>query len=261
MARAPVPLLLVTRSNTRSTVHRPGYSDYVGVKRYDAAGEVIGEHRFIGLFSVHRLRRARRRDPAAAPEGGGRAAARRAARGRPPGQGAASTSSPPTRATTCSRSARTSCTTPRWASWRLGERQRLRLFLWRDPYERFVSCLVYVPREAYSTELRKKFQAILMAAFAGQRADFDVLLGDTLLARVHFTIRTPPGQVPAYDRARDRGRGWPPPRGAGTTSCATRWSTRPAKATGMALFKRWGAAFPQVYREIASAPAPRCPTC
>ena len=85
-----------------------------------------------------------------------------------------------------------------------GERQRLRLFLWRDPYERFVSCLVYVPREAYSTELRKKFQAILMEAFAGQRADFGVLLGDTLLARVHFTIRTPPGQVPAYDRARDR---------------------------------------------------------
>ena len=41
----------------------------------------------------------------------------------------------------------------------LGERQRLRLFVWRDPYDRFVSCLVYVPREAYSTDLRMKFQA------------------------------------------------------------------------------------------------------
>ena len=51
MARSPVPTLLVTRSNTRSTVHRPGYSDYVGIKRYGPTGEVIGEHRFIGLFT------------------------------------------------------------------------------------------------------------------------------------------------------------------------------------------------------------------
>jgi glutamate dehydrogenase len=51
MARSPMPALLVTRSNSRSTVHRPGYTDYVGVKRYNAAGEVIGEHRFVGLFT------------------------------------------------------------------------------------------------------------------------------------------------------------------------------------------------------------------
>jgi glutamate dehydrogenase len=50
-ARASTPLLLVTRANSRSTVHRPGYTDYVGVKRYDAAGQVIGEHRFVGLFT------------------------------------------------------------------------------------------------------------------------------------------------------------------------------------------------------------------
>ena len=48
----------------------------------------------------------------------------------------------------------------------LGDRQRLRLFVRRDPFDRFVSCLVYVPREAYATDLRIKFQRILMAAFA-----------------------------------------------------------------------------------------------
>ena len=135
-----------------------------------------------------------------------------------------------------------------------GERQRLRLFLWRDPYERFVSCLVYVPREAYSTELRKKFQAILMAAFAGQRADFAVLLGDTLLARVHFTIRTPAGQVPAYDTREIEAR---------LAAAARRWDDElrdalvdeAGEGQGMALFKRWGAAFPQVYREIHRARA------
>ena len=51
VASATLPLLVVTKSNTRSTVHRAGYTDYVGVKRYNAAGEVIGEHRFIGLFT------------------------------------------------------------------------------------------------------------------------------------------------------------------------------------------------------------------
>ena len=42
---------MVTKSNARSTVHRPGYLDYIGVKRFDAAGQVCGEHRFLGLFT------------------------------------------------------------------------------------------------------------------------------------------------------------------------------------------------------------------
>ncbi len=49
-ARRP-ELLVVTKSNSRSTVHRPGYLDYIGVKRFDANGEVCGEHRFLGLFT------------------------------------------------------------------------------------------------------------------------------------------------------------------------------------------------------------------
>jgi len=253
MAHAPTPVLLVTRSNTRSTVHRPGYSDYVGIKRYNAAGEVIGEHRFIGLFSAtaysarveeipllrHKVAAVAHR--AALPEGGHLAKAL----------------------------AHILATYPRDDLFQIGEdelydtalgilaageRPRLRLFLWRDPYERFVSCLVYVPREAYSTELRKKFQAILMAAFGGQRADFGVLLGDTLLARVHFTIRTPPGQVPAYDPREIEAR---------LAEAARRWDDELRDALvdevgegqGMALFKRWGAAVPQVYRAIYRARA------
>ncbi len=72
----------------------------------------------------------------------------------------------------------------------LGTRQRLRLFVWRDPFDRYVACLVYVPREAYSTDLRLKFQKILLEAFHGIGADFDVLLSGTTLARIHFTVRT-----------------------------------------------------------------------
>jgi glutamate dehydrogenase len=253
MARAPLPALLVTRSNTRSTVHRPGYSDYVGVKRYNAAGEVVGEHRFIGLFSssaysarvedipLLREKVAAVMRRAALPEGGHLAKALQ----------------------------HILATYPRSDLFQIGEddlldtalgilsageRQRLRLFLWQDPYERFVSCLVYVPREAYSTELRRKFQSILTAAFAGQRADFGVLLGDTLLARVHFTIRTQPGQVPQADRRAIE---------AQLAAAARRWDDELRDALvdevgegeGLALLKRWGAAFPQVYREIYRARA------
>ncbi|MGZ5131621.1 MAG: NAD-glutamate dehydrogenase, partial [Caldimonas sp.] len=51
LARTALPVLVVTKANTRSTVHRPGYTDYVGVKRYNERGEVVGEHRFLGLLT------------------------------------------------------------------------------------------------------------------------------------------------------------------------------------------------------------------
>ena len=86
----------------------------------------------------------------------------------------------------------------------LGERQRFRLFVRRDPFERFVSCLIYVPRENYTTDLRLRFQKILIEAFDGSTADFDVLLTDAVLARIHITVRTTPGKVRAGRSACDR---------------------------------------------------------
>ncbi len=253
LARSPVPLLLVTRSNTRSTVHRPGYSDYVGVKRYGPGGEVIGEHRFIGLFSssaynarveeipLLRQKVATVMQRAALPEGGHLAKALQHILATYPRDDLFLIGEDELYDTALGILA-------------AGERQRLRLFLWRDPYERFVSCLVYVPREAFSTELRKKFQAILMAALGGQRADFGVLLGETLLARVHFTIRTAAGQVPAHDRRAIE---------AQLAAAARRWDDElrdalvdeAGEARGLTLYKRWSAAFPQVYRALHPAHA------
>ena len=253
MAHAPTPVLVVTRANTRSTVHRPGYTDYVGIKRYDAQGKVIGEHRFVGLFTstaysapatdIPLLRDKIKAVAArsALPKGGHLAKAL----------------------------GHILATYPRDDLFQIGEddlyaitmrilstseRQRLRLFTWRDPYERFVSCLIYVPREAYSTELRVKFQNILMEALGGVRADFDVQLGNTILARVHLTIRTGPGLIPDFEVEALEAR---------LTDAARRWDDKlrealveeVGEASGMALFKRWGAAFPQVYREIVSARA------
>src|SRR5207253_5740036 len=81
----------------------------------------------------------------------------------------------------------------------LGERQRFRLFVRRDPFERFLSCLIYAPRENYTTELRQKWQAILTQAFRGTGSEFNVHLSESALARVMITVRTTPGKIPDFD--------------------------------------------------------------
>ncbi|CAN5914427.1 NAD-glutamate dehydrogenase [soil metagenome] len=253
LASAPSPLLVVTKANTRSTVHRPGYTDYVGIKRYDAAGAVIGEHRFIGLFtsSAYAARLAetpilRRKTEAVArraglPEGGHLAKALHHILDTFPRDDLFQMPDAALYDTALGILA-------------LGERQRLRLFVWRDPFDRFVSCLVYAPREAYSTDLRIKFQRILMTAFAGTHADFDVQVSDTSLVRIHFTVRTTPGALPEYDAKEIQAR---------LANAARRWEDElrdalieaDGEARGMALFKRWAATFPLAYRERHSARA------
>src|SRR5437588_8687032 len=96
----------------------------------------------------------------------------------------------------------------------LQERQRIALFVRRDPLERFVTCLVYVPRDRYDTQLRLRFAAILEKAFAGKVMDFSVHVDESVLARVEFLIGTTRGAVPAVDIAAleqqlaEAGRSW-----------------------------------------------------
>ncbi|MFZ2652230.1 MAG: NAD-glutamate dehydrogenase, partial [Burkholderiaceae bacterium] len=253
LARAPLPALLVTKANTRSTVHRPGYTDYVGIKRYDAAGVVIGEHRFIGLFTSTAYSARVSETPllrgkveaivqrAGLPPGGHLAKALHHILETYPRDDLFQISDDELQETALGILA-------------LGERQRLRLFVCRDPFDRFVSCLVYVPREAYSTDLRVKFQRVLMSAYGGIGSDFDVQLSDASLARVHLTVRTTPGKVPAVDRKEVE---------AKLAATARRWDEdlrdalieAEGEGRGLELFKRWGAGFPLGYRERVSARA------
>ncbi len=130
----------------------------------------------------------------------------------------------------------------------LGERQRFRLFIRRDAFERFVSCIIFVPRENYTTELRRKFQWILLEAFNGSAAEFDVLLTDEALARIHITVRTTPGRIPVYDRRALE---------AQLAATARRWEDDLRSALNESveesdaaqLLRRFGAAFPASYRE------------
>ncbi|WP_162822873.1 NAD-glutamate dehydrogenase domain-containing protein, partial [Escherichia coli] len=70
---------------------------------------------------------------------------------------------------------------------RLQERQRTRLFVRRDPFDRFVSCLVFVPREKFNTDLRVRIQGLLQAAYRGTAVEFTPQLSESMLARIHIT--------------------------------------------------------------------------
>ena len=251
VASATLPLLVVTKSNTRSTVHRAGYTDYVGIKRYNAGGEVIGEHRFIGLFTstayssrasdipLLRGKMQQAIDRAGFPPGGHLHKALVHVLETYPRDDLFQIPDEDLYQTALGIVA-------------LGERQRLRLFAWFDAFGRFVSCLVYVPRDAYSTDLRVKFQRILVGAFNGTYSDFDVTLTEQVLARIHITVRTTPGQVPQVD-VRDVERQ--------LAAAARRWDDdlrdalveAQGEGEGLALYKRWASAFPVAYRERFTA--------
>ena len=246
-------LLTLTKSNSRSTVHRPGYLDSIGIKRYDERGEVCGEHRFLGLYT-HTAYSASpseipllRRKVANVVARGGFASAGHAAK-------ALET---------------ILANYPRdelfmigedelWETaagiLHLGERQRFRLFVRRDPFERFLACLIYAPREHYSTELRGKWQAILTEAFNGQSSDFNVHLSESALVRVLMTVRTSPGSIPAYDVHAIERR---------LAAAARRWEDdlklalveQLGEARGNALWRQFGTAFPAAYREDFPAPS------
>ncbi len=247
LARAPSPPLVVTKANTRSTVHRDGYTDYIGVKRFDAQGKVLGEDRFIGLFTssayaerIAEVPLLRRKVDAVARRAGFAPASHLA-----------------------KALQHTLETFPRDDLFQIpedelfdtatgilavGERHRLRLFLWQDRFQRFVSFLVFVPRESFSTQLRLKFQRILMQQLDGTHIDFDVLLSGTQLARIHFTVRVAPHPMPVVDRKDLERR---------MAAVARRWEDElrdalveaEGEARGLELDRRWSAAFPVAYRE------------
>src|SRR3546814_645475 len=96
----------------------------------------------------------------------------------------------------------------------LQERQRIALFVRRDPFERFVSCLVYIPRDRYTTELRQRIQSILERAWNGRVTAYYTHMTDAPLGRLHIILATTPGAIPPVDPAEveerlvEAGRSW-----------------------------------------------------
>ena len=251
-ARRP-ELLVVTKSNSRSTVHRPGYLDYIAVKRFDDAGKVCGEYRFLGLFT-HTAYSASPADiPLLRRKTAEVFARAHVAHASHAGKSLVNILETYPRDELFQTSADDLLKTAT-AILHLGERQRFRLFVRRDPFERFVSCLIYAPRENYTTELRQKWQALLMQAFNGSSSEFNVHLSESVLARIQITVKTKPGSIPEVDvrdleaRAEAASRSWDDELKSALIEAV-------GEARGNALLRQFAGAFPAGYREEFAARA------
>ncbi|MDR6556228.1 glutamate dehydrogenase [Arthrobacter pascens] len=184
--------LVITKANSRSTVHRPAYLDYIGVKSFDAAGNVNGEQRFIGLFATSAYTGSVRNIPIVREKV---EAVLRGA-GFPPDSHSGKDLLGILE--TYPRDELFQIEIPDLAATatgiqRLQERRRTRLFLRPDIYGRFMSAVVYLPRDRYTTNVRLRIEQELRETFHAQSIDYEARMTESALARLFFRIRLPKG--------------------------------------------------------------------
>ena len=241
-------LLVLAKANSKATVHRPVYLDYVGVKTFDENGEVNGERRFLGLFSSAAYTESITRIPVI------RVKARQVidAAGFDP----------------LSHTGKALMdvleTYPRdelfqtpvedlvpiaEAVLHTRERRQLRLFVRPDTYGRYLSCMVYLPRDRYTTAVRERIAGILKSTLGGESVEYTARVSESHLARLHFVVRPPKGeQVTDFDadelerRLAEAARSW---RDDFTTAVTAEFGEEP----GSRLARAYADSFPEAYKE------------
>ncbi|HXZ58934.1 MAG TPA: NAD-glutamate dehydrogenase [Steroidobacteraceae bacterium] len=247
-ARARDPeLLIVTKANSIATVHRAEYLDYVGVKTFDRRGLVDGEHRFLGLWTstayhgspreIPVLRRKVERviehfglDPASHD-----------------GKEVLNVLETYPRDELFQANVPDLIRIVRGVV-NLYERRTVRLLVRRDPYHRFYSCLVYVPRDRYNTEVRQRIERVASEGFAGTSVESSAQISGASHARVHVVVRTDPSRHHKPDFAAIEQR---------IAAAALTWSDRlrevltreRGEAAGLSLLARYARAFPLAYQD------------
>ncbi|HCC41795.1 MAG TPA: glutamate dehydrogenase, partial [Arthrobacter bacterium] len=184
--------LVITKANSRSTVHRPAYLDYIGVKSFDAAGNVNGERRFIGLFATSAYAGSVRNIPIVREK----VDAVLGNAGFPPDSHSGKDllgilETYPRDELFQIETEDLSATAT--GIQRLQERRRTRLFLRPDIYGRFMSALVYLPRDRYTTNVRLRIEEELRTTFQAESIDYAARMTESALARLFFRIRLPKG--------------------------------------------------------------------
>jgi glutamate dehydrogenase len=200
-AQDPRERLVLAKANSRSTVYRANYLDYVSVKKRDPAATVIGEYRFLGLYThsahtapVDDVPVLRRKLAYVLAEAG-------LSRDSHDGKDLIEILEDYPREELFEISAE-ELTPIALGVLRLSERRQTRLFLRRDRYGRYMSCVVYLPRDRYTTKVRLRAQHILMEALRGVSLDYSAMVGDSALARLYVVVRAARGQpVPQVDAA------------------------------------------------------------
>lgn len=244
-------ILLMAKTNNLATVHRDAYADYIGIKRFNKQGKVIGERRIIGLYTSAAYYTNPRHIPLLRRK--------------------VALVMKNSNLNPHSHSGKVLLnileTLPRddliqgsddtllemaMGIFYMQDRRRIRLFARMDVYRRFISCLVYVPKERINTELREAMKAILQESFKAEEITFSTQFTESVLARVHYMIRVNPHDCPAYDlkeierKLIEVGRSW-------TDDLQLHLNESYGEEQANFLFSRYKNAFPISYCENFSA--------
>ncbi|WP_110181965.1 NAD-glutamate dehydrogenase [Nocardioides solisilvae] len=241
-------LLVLTKANSRATVHRPAYLDYVGVKTFDADGRVVGERRFLGLLSSRAYAESITRIPLLREKAATVLERVGFDRRSHAGKELMDTlehyprdelfHTPVAELVPIAES-----------MMHAGQRRQLRAFLRRDTYGRYVSALVYLPRDRYSTAVRERFAAILREQLDGEHVEFTARVNESVTARVHFVVHPAADHaVTDFDAAAierllvEASRSW-------RDDLRSELVARCGESRGAELARRYGAGFPEAYKE------------
>jgi glutamate dehydrogenase len=240
-------IVLVTKANFESTVHRSGYLDYVGVKTFDAKCRLIGEKRFLGLWTSAAYSSNPREIPvlrhkvaqvvahfALAPDSHDGKALQHILESFPRDELFQASVAELNRIVT--------------GIFGLQERPRVRVLLRRDAFRRFYSCLVYVPREKYNTQVRQRIEKVIREAFSAFGMESQVQIAESNLARIHIVARTSPSDETRVDadalerRVAAAVRSW-------LDGFKAALLARQDEAYALQLFEKYAQAFPAAYTE------------
>ncbi len=239
--------LLITKSSKRSLIHRPAYMDIIAVRHFDEQGGLKGETCLLGLFSAAAYNRSVADVPgvrlklrhvlqrSGLPKNGHGIKVLKNLVENYPRDDLFQVDDDELYATAM-------------GMLELQERQRTRLFSRRDRFGRFYSCLVFVPRDRFNSDLRRKIGDVLMQAYGGRSLQFDVHFSESVLARIHYLVGVDPKTALTPD---------PKTLESSIAEVARSWreelraalQIHSGEEVGLARFETWGAGFPTAYQE------------
>ncbi|AMG31874.1 NAD-glutamate dehydrogenase [Grimontia hollisae] len=240
-------LLVINKASSQSRVHRPAYMDYIGIKCFDKKGNVVGEHRFHGLYASSAYNQATSNIPVLKNK------VRRILETSGYYEGSHSWKALANIIENFPRDELFQASEAEMLDIGMGivqvqDRDLLRVFVRRDPFGRFLSCMVYVARERYNTALRRTTQRILQNYFGSdQDVEFNTFFSESPLARTHYIVRVENNNFDIDVKKLEQN----------LTEAASTWDDRLKEAVittfgenqGTPIAKRYLGAFPRSYKE------------
>lgn len=240
-----------TKSNNRSRIHRSAYSDYVVVKKYDESGVIVGERRFLGLYTsavydnkVANIPLIRQKVEFVIEQ-------TETDVNTYDGKNLLRILETLPRDEMFQISKQKLCDLSTGVA-QINERPQVRLFMRADPYGKFINCLLYVPRDIFSTQVREQIQAMISSEINAEECEFNTHFSESILARAHLVFKLKPESNSEFDvrkleqKTIDITRGW-------DENFYSSLIESLGEEEGIKEHRRFEAAFSDAYREFYDA--------